>query len=267
MDGDARCRQGRGRRARLGLRLPGAEVLGLLARHRRREGLRRVRREARAQGEDASRWGAPDDPGNYMGPVISAGARKSILRLHRGRQAGGPPDRRRRRAAGRRLLRPADHHRRRRRPRPAIFQEEIFGPVLAVTKARDFEHALELANDSQYGLTGAVFSNNPEHREGARAVPRRQPVLQSQVHRRDGRRAPVRRIQYVGHGLEGRRAGLPAAVRAGEVGGDEGRIGGRRRSGRSRRGTFVVRYRAVHPQFRELERADGIDEPAFPLPR
>ena len=44
-----------------------------------------------------------------------------------------------------------------------IFQEEIFGPVLAVTKARNFEHALELANDSQYGLTGAVFSNDPEH--------------------------------------------------------------------------------------------------------
>ena len=49
-----------------------------------------------------------------------------------------------------------------------IFQEEIFGPVLAVTKARDFEHALELANDSQYGLTGAVFSNDPEHLREAR---------------------------------------------------------------------------------------------------
>ena len=47
--------------------------------------------------------------------------------------------------------------------RARIFQEEIFGPVLAVTKARDFEHALELANDSEYGLTGAVFSNDPEH--------------------------------------------------------------------------------------------------------
>ena len=44
-----------------------------------------------------------------------------------------------------------------------IFQEEIFGPVLAVAKADNFEHALELANDSQYGLTGAVFSNNPDH--------------------------------------------------------------------------------------------------------
>lgn len=41
-----------------------------------------------------------------------------------------------------------------------IFQEEIFGPVLAVTKARDFEHALELANDTEYGLTGAVYTRN-----------------------------------------------------------------------------------------------------------
>ena len=49
-----------------------------------------------------------------------------------------------------------------------IFQEEIFGPVLAVTKARDFDHAMELANDSQYGLTGAIFSNVPEHIERAR---------------------------------------------------------------------------------------------------
>ncbi|MBL8179370.1 MAG: L-glutamate gamma-semialdehyde dehydrogenase [Bryobacterales bacterium] len=42
-----------------------------------------------------------------------------------------------------------------------IFQEEIFGPVLAVTKARHFEHALALANDSEYGLTGAVYTKNP----------------------------------------------------------------------------------------------------------
>jgi len=48
-------------------------------------------------------------------------------------------------------------------PTHRIFQEEIFGPVLGVTRARDFEHALELANDSQYGLTGAIYSKNPEH--------------------------------------------------------------------------------------------------------
>jgi 1-pyrroline-5-carboxylate dehydrogenase len=49
-----------------------------------------------------------------------------------------------------------------------IFQEEIFGPVLAVSRAKDFQHALALANDSQYGLTGALYSNNPEHIREAR---------------------------------------------------------------------------------------------------
>ncbi len=49
-----------------------------------------------------------------------------------------------------------------------IFQEEIFGPVLAVAKARDFDHALEMANDSEYGLTGAVYTNNKEKIRKAR---------------------------------------------------------------------------------------------------
>jgi 1-pyrroline-5-carboxylate dehydrogenase len=49
-----------------------------------------------------------------------------------------------------------------------IFQEEIFGPVLAVTRARDFEDALQLANCSEYGLTGAVFTTNREKLERAK---------------------------------------------------------------------------------------------------
>ncbi len=49
-----------------------------------------------------------------------------------------------------------------------IFQEEIFGPVLAVTCARDFDHALELANGTEYGLTGAVFARDPAKLEKAR---------------------------------------------------------------------------------------------------
>jgi 1-pyrroline-5-carboxylate dehydrogenase len=108
------------------------------------------------------RVGPPEDPNNYMGPVISEGARKSIQQyidvgkkegrlLTGGEKSDGdgyfiPPT----------VIADIDSKAR-------IFQEEIFGPVLAVTKARDFEHALELANDSQYGLTGGVFSNNPEH--------------------------------------------------------------------------------------------------------
>ena len=47
-------------------------------------------------------------------------------------------------------------------PKARIFQEEIFGPVLAVTKAKDFDDALKMANDSEFGLTGAVYSRNPE---------------------------------------------------------------------------------------------------------
>src|SRR5947209_6807287 len=49
-----------------------------------------------------------------------------------------------------------------------IEQEEIFGPVLAVIKAQDFDDALAIANDTQYGLTGAVYANDPEKLERAR---------------------------------------------------------------------------------------------------
>ncbi|MDQ2746771.1 MAG: aldehyde dehydrogenase family protein, partial [Acidobacteriota bacterium] len=49
-----------------------------------------------------------------------------------------------------------------------VEQEEIFAPVLAVIKAKNFDHALEIANDTQYGLTGAVYSANEEKLEQAR---------------------------------------------------------------------------------------------------
>jgi len=49
-----------------------------------------------------------------------------------------------------------------------IEQEEIFGPVLAVIKANDYDDALRIANDTQYGLTGAVYSSDEEKLERAR---------------------------------------------------------------------------------------------------
>ncbi len=116
---------------------------------------------------EALEVGTPDDPRYYMGPVISEGARNSIQKyIETGKGegrlvAGGKP------IAGDGYFIPptiiADVD-----SKAAIFQEEIFGPVLAVTKARDFDHALELANDSQYGLTGAVYSNDPGHVRQAR---------------------------------------------------------------------------------------------------
>jgi 1-pyrroline-5-carboxylate dehydrogenase len=105
--------------------------------------------------------GPTDDPSNYMGPVINERSRRSILDyIEIGREegrvvAGGTA------APGEGFfVRPtvvADVP-----PKSRLFQEEIFGPVLAVTRARDFEHALELANDSEYGLTGAVYTRNPD---------------------------------------------------------------------------------------------------------
>ncbi|ACZ40900.1 L-glutamate gamma-semialdehyde dehydrogenase [Sphaerobacter thermophilus] len=46
--------------------------------------------------------------------------------------------------------------------------EEIFGPVLAIVKAKDFDEALAIANASEYGLTGSVYSRNRAHLERAR---------------------------------------------------------------------------------------------------
>ncbi len=111
--------------------------------------------------------GPTDDPANYMGPVINEGARKSILEyIELGRKEG-------RLVTGGEALEGEGYF-----VRPTViadieskdrlFQEEIFGPVLTVTKARDFDHALELANDTEYGLTGAVYTGNREKIEKAR---------------------------------------------------------------------------------------------------
>ena len=54
------------------------------------------------------------------------------------------------------------------KPGATIEQEEVFAPVLAVIKARDFDHALEIANDTEFGLTGALYSKSPERLDRAR---------------------------------------------------------------------------------------------------
>jgi len=53
-------------------------------------------------------------------------------------------------------------------PDARIAQDEIFGPVLALIKARDFDHALQIANDTDYGLTGAVFARDQHKLERAK---------------------------------------------------------------------------------------------------
>ncbi|HEX8651998.1 MAG TPA: L-glutamate gamma-semialdehyde dehydrogenase [Pyrinomonadaceae bacterium] len=54
------------------------------------------------------------------------------------------------------------------KPGATIEQEEIFGPVLAVIRAQDFDDALRIANDTQYGLTGALYSADEAKLERAR---------------------------------------------------------------------------------------------------
>jgi 1-pyrroline-5-carboxylate dehydrogenase len=48
------------------------------------------------------------------------------------------------------------------KPGSKLEQEEIFGPVLAVIKSRNFEHGLAIANDTEFGLTGAVYTGSRE---------------------------------------------------------------------------------------------------------
>ena len=102
-----------------------------------------------------------------FGPVINQTAHQSILRyIEVGKQegrllVGGEPD-----STEGFFIQPtilSDIA-----PNAVIAQEEIFGPVLAVIKAADYAQAIDIANDSQYGLTGAVYTDNERKIEQAR---------------------------------------------------------------------------------------------------
>ncbi|HEY3364273.1 MAG TPA: L-glutamate gamma-semialdehyde dehydrogenase [Symbiobacteriaceae bacterium] len=113
-----------------------------------------------------------DDPRNRdadVGPLAGRSYYERVLQYievgrREGRLAlgGGPLER----AGGGYFVRPtifADVD-----PQARIAQEEIFGPVLAFHSAPDFRTAIAMANDTEYGLTGAVYSRNREHIEYAR---------------------------------------------------------------------------------------------------
>ena len=104
------------------------------------------------------------DPGVYMGPVISMDAMSTILDyIDIGKREGNLL------AGGGQMDRPGYF------VEPTIFegvdrnavvaQEEIFGPVLTIIKARDFEDALEIVNGTEYGLTGSLYTTNPKKME------------------------------------------------------------------------------------------------------
>jgi len=53
-------------------------------------------------------------------------------------------------------------------PHARVAQEEIFGPVLAVIKAKDFDDAMQIANGTEYGLTGSLYSQDTQRIERAK---------------------------------------------------------------------------------------------------
>jgi 1-pyrroline-5-carboxylate dehydrogenase len=111
--------------------------------------------------------GDVSEQSNWMGPVVNERALKSIQKyIETGKKEG------RLIAGGNRIgtigyfLEPtviADVA-----PDATIAQEEIFGPVLAVIKARDYDHALEIANNTEFGLTGAVYTKDESKIERAK---------------------------------------------------------------------------------------------------
>jgi 1-pyrroline-5-carboxylate dehydrogenase len=113
--------------------------------------------------------GPSEDPNNDMGPVVSKNAMTTILGyIDVGKKEGKLLVGGERAPGDGYFIQPtviADVD-----PKARISQEEIFGPVLTVIKARDFDHALEIANNTEFGLTGGVYSRNPEKLEKAQEV-------------------------------------------------------------------------------------------------
>ncbi|MCX7013500.1 MAG: L-glutamate gamma-semialdehyde dehydrogenase [Candidatus Sumerlaeota bacterium] len=110
--------------------------------------------------------GPPKDPENFTGPVINLKAMAQILDyIEMGRRegqlllGGGRLDSKGSYVEPTILI---DIDR-----KATVAQAEIFGPVLSVIKAQDFNDALDIANDSEYGLTGSVYSANRQKLEWA----------------------------------------------------------------------------------------------------
>ncbi len=116
---------------------------------------------------DAFAYGPPEHPGHVFGPLIDA---QAVAKAERYLEIGG----REGLLAYRGRVPEGGHY-----FAPAIFtgiksrhrlaREEIFAPILAVLRAPDFAAAIDMALDSDYALTGGVFSRLPEHLELARA--------------------------------------------------------------------------------------------------
>jgi 1-pyrroline-5-carboxylate dehydrogenase len=102
-----------------------------------------------------------------MGPVVNEGAMKSILEyIEVGKKEGRVLTGGARASENGYYVQPtviADIA-----PTARVAQEEIFGPVLAVIKSKNFDDGLKIANNTEFGLTGAVYTSSPEKIERAK---------------------------------------------------------------------------------------------------
>jgi RHH-type transcriptional regulator, proline utilization regulon repressor / proline dehydrogenase / delta 1-pyrroline-5-carboxylate dehydrogenase len=115
------------------------------------------------------RMGMPEEPGTGLGPLIDQRAVDKVIEyVEIGKTEGTPvllPDLGNR--PGPNFAGPAIFTGI--RPEHRLATDEIFGPVLAVLRARDYDEALSLANASDYALTGGLYSRSPRHIARARA--------------------------------------------------------------------------------------------------
>jgi alpha-ketoglutaric semialdehyde dehydrogenase len=110
------------------------------------------------------RLGPGDDPATEMGPSVDESQFKTVLSyIEIGREDGAELKCGGERATGDGFdkgyfVRPAVFDRV--TPDMRIAREEVFGPVLAVLRVKDFDEAMMVANDSEYGLSSSVFTND-----------------------------------------------------------------------------------------------------------
>ncbi|WP_102347578.1 L-glutamate gamma-semialdehyde dehydrogenase [Bacillus sp. Marseille-P3661] len=111
--------------------------------------------------------GNPENYGTYMGPVIDQTSFNKIseyikIGKKEGRiVTGGKGDDSKGYFIEPTIIADLD-------PKSVIMQDEIFGPVVGFSTFKTFDEALEIANNTEYGLTGAVITNNREHIERAK---------------------------------------------------------------------------------------------------
>ncbi len=103
--------------------------------------------------------GDPKNPDNYMGPVINQASEEKILSyIEIGKMEGDLVVGGEKADGNGYFIKPTIF--KNIQPGSRLDQEEIFGPVLAAIKASSFDQAIEIANSTEYGLTGAVYTKD-----------------------------------------------------------------------------------------------------------